>query len=206
MIHEILSAIGNFIINVISTSGYAGVVGLMAIESANIPLPSEVIMPFSGYLVYTGQLNLWLAGLAGALGCVIGSAFSWWLGAWGGRPLVEKYGKYIFVSKHDLDKGERWLQKYGDSVAFFSRLLPIVRTFISFPAGIARVNLTRFLLYTFVGSYIWSLALAWVGLKLGENWEHIETYWRKFDYIILILIIAGIIWWIWRHFKKESAN
>lgn len=203
MASVILGAVGIFIIGVISTAGYWGVIALMAIESANIPLPSEVIMPFAGYLVHTGQLNLWLAGLAGAIGCTIGSALSWWIGYKGGRPLVERYGRYVFLSKHDLDIGERWFERYGDSIAFFSRLLPIVRTFISFPAGIAEVKLNRFLAYTFAGSFIWSVTLAFIGQKLGDNWEHLSVYWRKFDYIILAIIVAGIIWWIWRHFKKR---
>ncbi len=203
MINQVLTAIGGFIIGVISASGYLGVIALMAIESANIPLPSEVIMPFAGYLVYTGELNLWLVSIAGGIGCTIGSAFSWWIGKKGGRPLVERYGRYVLLSAHDLDLGEKWFKRWGNSIAFFSRLLPIVRTFISFPAGIAQVPLGRFLAYTFVGSVIWSYFLAYIGLKLGENWEHIEVYWRKFDYIILALILVGLAWWVWRHFRKR---
>ena len=202
MINQVLTAIGGFIIGVISASGYLGVIALMAIESANIPLPSEVIMPFAGYLVYTGELNLWLVSIAGGIGCTIGSAFSWWIGKKGGRPLVERYGRYVLLSAHDLDLGEKWFKRWGNSIAFFSRLLPIVRTFISFPAGIAQVPLGRFLAYTFVGSVIWSYFLAYIGLKLGENWEHIEVYWRKFDYIILALILVGLAWWVWGHFRK----
>ena len=203
MINQVLTAIGGFIIGVISASGYLGVIALMAIESANIPLPSEVIMPFAGYLVYTGELNLWLVSIAGGIGCTIGSAFSWWIGKKGGRLLVERYGRYVLLSAHDLDLGEKWFKRWGNSIAFFSRLLPIVRTFISFPAGIAQVPLGRFLAYTFVGSVIWSYFLAYIGLKLGENWEHIEVYWRKFDYIILALILVGLAWWVWRHFRKR---
>jgi membrane protein DedA with SNARE-associated domain len=160
-------------------------------------------MPFAGYLVYTGELNLWLVSIAGGIGCTIGSAFSWWIGKKGGRPLVERYGRYVLLSAHDLDLGEKWFKRWGNSIAFFSRLLPIVRTFISFPAGIAQVPLGRFLAYTFVGSVIWSYFLAYIGLKLGENWEHIEVYWRKFDYIILALILVGLAWWVWRHFRKR---
>lgn len=206
MIEKVLAVIGGFIVGVISASGYVGVVVLMAIESANIPLPSEVIMPFAGYLVHTGELNLWLVSLAGGLGCTIGSAFSWWLGKKGGRPLVERYGRYVLLSTHDLDLGEKWFKRWGNSIAFFSRLLPIVRTFISFPAGIAQVPLGRFLVYTFIGSVIWSYFLAYIGLKLGENWEHIEVYWRKFDYVIIALILAGFAWWIWRHFRRREKK
>jgi len=206
MVSNILGAIGLFIIGVISAGGYWGVILLMAIESANIPLPSEVIMPFAGFLVHEGQLNLWLVALAGGLGCTIGSAFSWWLGYVGGRPLVERYGKYVLLSHHDLDMGEKWFRKYGASIAFFSRLLPIVRTFISFPAGIAKVPIGRFLIYTFVGSVIWSWVLAFIGIKLGENWEHLEVYFRKFDYVILIIIVLGIVWWIYRHFAQLKVK
>lgn len=176
----------------------------MAIESANIPLPSEIIMPFSGFLVASGEMNLWLAGLAGAVGCVIGSIFSYWLGMVGGRPLVEKYGKYILVSHHDLDLADRWFKKRGEITVFVGRLLPVVRTFISFPAGISRMNFGRFVIYSFLGSLPWTLALAFVGQKMGENWENIRVYFHKFDYVILGLIVLLIIWWVWRHLKNRS--
>ena len=206
MATEILSAISNFIIHTISIGGYWGVVVLMAIESANIPLPSEVIMPFAGFLVFQGKLTLIGAGLAGGLGCTIGSAFSWWLGYYGGRPLVEKYGKHILLDHRDLDSGERWFKNYGVAVAFFSRLLPIVRTFISFPAGIAKVPLIKFLIYTFIGSVIWSYLLALVGFKAGQNWEFLKSYFHKFDEVILVLIILAIAWWVWRHFKNLKVK
>lgn len=204
MATEILSAISNFIIHTISDGGYWGVIGLMAIESANIPLPSEVIMPFAGFSVSQGHLTLWGVALAGGIGCTIGSAFSWWLGYIGGRPLVERYGKYVLLSHHDLDIGEKWFVKYGSSVAFFSRLLPFVRTFISFPAGISKVPLFKFLAYTFIGSVIWSYLLAYLGQEAGQNWEFLKTYFHKFDFLILLLIIAAIVWWIWKHFKTNN--
>jgi len=175
----------------------------MTIESCNIPLPSEVIMTFSGFLVGKGEMNLWLAGIAGGIGCTIGSWLSWWLGYKGGRPLVDKYGKYLFLKHRDVEKGEEWFRKYGESIAFFSRLLPVVRTFISFPAGISKVNLPKFLVYTFLGSVIWSTGLAWVGAKLGENWDSLKDIFHKFDYAILAIIIIAIVWWIWRHYKHE---
>src|SRR3972149_11822337 len=167
MATAILSAIANWIMSVISSLGYWGVVLLMAIESANIPLPSEIIMPFSGFLVAKGVFNLYLTALAGAVGCAIGSVFSYWLGAWGGRPLVEKYGKYILISHHALDLADRWFFRYGEATVFFSRLLPIIRTFIAFPAGVARMDMKRFLLYTFAGSFPWCLGLAYLGVVLG---------------------------------------
>ena len=204
MATAILSAIANWIMSVISSLGYWGVVLLMAIESANIPLPSEIIMPLSGFLVAKGVFNLYLTALAGAVGCAIGSVFSYWLGAWGGRPLVEKYGKYILISHHDLDLADRWFSRYGEATVFFSRLLPIVRTFISFPAGIARMNFLRFVVYSFLGSLPWTLLLAWIGQKLGDNWEDIRGYFHGLDWVILGLIVIGIVWWIWRHLKNSK--
>jgi len=200
--HDILSAIGGMIMNTISGLGYPGVILLMAVESANIPLPSEVIMPFAGFLVYKGELSLIWVAVAGGLGCTLGSAMSWWIGMVGGRPLVERYGRYLLLDKDELDRGEKWFIKYGHSIAFFSRLLPVVRTFISFPAGISRVPIGKFLLYTFLGSVIWSYLLALVGYKMGENWENIEVYWRKFDYLIVGAILALFVWWIIRKVKK----
>lgn len=174
----------------------------MAIESACIPLPSEIIMPFSGFLVYTGRFNIWLVSLSGAFGCVVGSAVAYWAGMVGGRPFVEKYGKYILISHHDLDLADRWFLKYGNFAVFFSRLLPIVRTFISLPAGIARVNFPKFITYTFLGSLPWCYALALFGFKLGENWKSIKYYFHKFDIVIGAIIILAAIFWIRRHFKK----
>lgn len=204
MATTILSAIASFIIATISALGYGGVVLLMAIESANIPLPSEIIMPFAGFLVSRGELNLWLVGLAGAAGCVLGSVFSYWLGMVGGRPLIEKYGKYILISHHDLDLADGWFKKRGDATVFIGRLLPVVRTFISFPAGIARMPFGKFVLYSFLGSLPWCLLLAYIGQKLGENWESLRGYFHQFDYLILALILLGIIFWVWRHLKIRN--
>src|SRR5436189_1458530 len=171
MIARLLEILSGIIVAIISTLGYSGIVLLMAIESACIPLPSEIIMPFSGYLVSTGQMNLWLVALAGAVGCVLGSLVAYWVGMKGGRPLIEKYGRYVLISHHDLDLADRWFARFGEIIVFASRLLPAVRTFIAFPAGVARMNLKRFVIYTFAGSLPWCLGLAYVGQKLGEQWE-----------------------------------
>ena len=201
MVEKIISILAGFIIGTIARLGYGGIVLLMAIESACIPLPSEIIMPFSGYLVSTGQMNLWLVALAGAIGCVLGSIVAYYAGAWGGRPFIEKYGKYILISHHDLNLADRWFQRHGDITIFLGRLLPVIRTFIAFPAGIARMNLLRFNLYTFVGSYIWSLGLAWIGMKLGEHWNTLGVYFHRFDAVIGVVLLAGVIWYIRRHLK-----
>lgn len=201
MIEKIISVLAGFIIATISRLGYGGIVLLMAIESACIPLPSEIIMPFSGYLVYTGEMNLWLVAFAGAFGCVVGSIVAYYAGAWGGRPFVEKYGKYILISRHDLDLADRWFQRHGDITIFIGRLLPVIRTFIAFPAGIARMDMWRFNIYTFVGSYIWCLVLAWIGMKLGEHWNTLGVYFHRFDAIIGVILLAGLIWYVRRHLQ-----
>ncbi len=206
MVETILSALSHFVINTISAMDYWGIVLLMGIESANIPLPSEVIMPFSGYLVSTGKFNLFWVAIAGGVGCLWGSLLSYWVGAKGGRPLIEKYGKYILMSKHDLDIADRWFGRWGMGAVFVGRLLPVIRTFISFPAGIARVNLFWFSVWTFIGSVIWSYFLGWVGFKLGENWNSLKDYFHKFDYAIGILILIGLVWYIWRHIKHSKND
>jgi membrane protein DedA with SNARE-associated domain len=204
MIVWIIEFLASFIISIISSGGYPGVIFLMAIESACIPLPSEIIMPFSGYLVFREEFGLFWVGLAGAFGCVVGSVPAYYLGLYGGRPLIEKYGKYVLVSHHDLDLADRWFARYGDWAIFFSRLLPVVRTFISFPAGVAKMNVPRFIIYTFVGSFPWCLGLAYIGMKLGENWDTLGVYFHKFDIVIGIGIVASAIYYIWRHLKNQN--
>ena len=212
MIARILEIISALIVTTISTLGYSGVVLLMAIESACIPLPSEIIMPFSGYLVSKGEMNLWLVGVAGAVGCVVGSMVAYWVGMYGGRPVIEKYGRYILISHHDLDLADRWFARYGEIIVFVSRLLPAIRTFIAFPAGVARMNIARFIIYTFAGSLPWCIGLAYVGQKLGEQWDkdpRLKSLFHRFDFVIGILIVIAAAWWIWRHVrhsKKPKTN
>ena len=206
MIAKIITILSHFIVATISALGYGGIVLLMAIESACIPLPSEIIMPFSGYLVSTGELNLWGVAIAGAVGCVVGSLVAYWAGMYGGRPFIEKYGRYILLSHHDLDLADRWFAKYGEVIVFVSRLLPAIRTFIAFPAGVARMNLTRFVIYTFAGSLPWCLGLAYVGQKLGEQWDKdatLKTWFHRFDFLIGIAGALFVAWWIWRHIKHS---
>jgi membrane protein DedA with SNARE-associated domain len=204
MVGRIIEILSTFIVATISTLGYAGIVLLMAIESACIPLPSEIIMPFSGYLVYTGRFNLWLVGVAGAFGCVVGSLVAYWVGMYGGRPLIEKYGRYVLISHHDLDLADRWFARFGEAIVFASRLLPVIRTFIAFPAGVARMNLKKFVIYTFAGSLPWCLGLAYVGQKLGEKWDKdlmLKTLFHRFDFVIGIALVVLVVWWVWRHLK-----
>ncbi len=202
MIEHIFAALAGAIMGVIQTLGYGGVALLMAIESACIPLPSEVIMPFAGFLVSRGAMNLWVVSLAGAVGCVVGSIGAYYVGAWGGRPLVERYGKYILVSHHDLVLADRFFLRWGQWAVFIARLLPVVRTFIAFPAGVSRMPMLPFLVYTFVGSFLWSLGLAWIGVVLGDNWESLKVYFHRFDVAIAAVILAAAVWWIWRHVRS----
>ncbi|MBI4812627.1 DedA family protein [Candidatus Falkowbacteria bacterium] len=199
MLETIISVLATFIIGGISAMGYAGVAIMMAIESACVPLPSEIIMPFAGFLVAKGQFALWGVTLAGAIGSVAGSALAYWVGIYGGRGLIEKYGRYILVTRRDLEIADNFFNKHGQAAIFFSRMLPVVRTFISLPAGIARMNFNKFVAYTFFGSIPWCLALAYAGKKLGENWGALEEYFRRFDTIIVVLLIAGAAWFVKRH-------
>ena len=201
MIAKLIAALAAAITAVISRLGYGGIVLLMAIESACIPLPSEIIMPFSGFLVFKGEMLLSVVALAGAAGCLLGSWVAYALGAWGGRPLIEAYGRYVLISHHDLDLADRWFARHGDITIFVGRLLPVVRTFIAFPAGVARMPLWRFSVYTFAGSLIWCWALAWVGKKLGENWDTLGVYFHRFDALIGAMLIAGIVWYVRRHLR-----
>ncbi|MDQ1729491.1 MAG: hypothetical protein QOD33_1616 [Pyrinomonadaceae bacterium] len=209
MIARLIEFLSGIIVATISLLGYSGVALLMAIESACIPLPSEIIMPFSGYLVSTGQLNLWLVALAGAVGCVLGSLVAYWVGMYGGRPLIEKYGRYLLVSKRDLDMADRWFAKRGELIVFVSRMLPAIRTFIAFPAGVARMDLKRFIVYTFAGSFPWCLGLAYVGQKLGEKWnkdDTLKTWFHRFDFLVGIVAVLLAAWWIWRHVSHLRAD
>lgn len=204
MIEKIISILASFIIAAISMFGYAGVALMMAIESACIPLPSEIIMPFSGYLVSTGEFTLWGVSLAGAVGCVLGSMVAYWIGYYGGRPMAEKYGKYVLVTNHDLDIADNFFKKYGNVAVFISRMLPVVRTFISLPAGIAKMNFWQFVVYTFLGSLPFCYLLAYIGMKMGENWDTLGVYFHKFDIVIGILILVGVVWFVKRHLNIKS--
>jgi membrane protein DedA with SNARE-associated domain len=208
MVAKLIGILSGFIVATISMLGYSGVVLLMAIESACIPLPSEIIMPFSGYLVSTGEMTLWGVSIAGAAGCVLGSLVAYAAGMYGGRPFIEKYGRYILLSRHDLDVADRWFAKRGEVIVFVSRLLPAIRTFIAFPAGVARMNLPRFVVYTFAGSLPWCLGLAYAGQKLGEQWDKddtLKTWFHRFDFVIGIVGVLAVSWWVWRHIKHSRV-
>lgn len=206
ILDTILIPIVRFIEHTVTELGALGVVMLMAVESCNIPLPSEAILPFAGYLVSKGVFSIHTAAFAGAFGCVVGSMPSYYIGCRGGRPFVEKYGKWFLISKKDLEMADKWSAKYGDWAFFICRMLPVVRTFISLPAGILKVNYPKFLLFTFLGSLIWSYFLVYVGIKLGQHREEFKAIWHRFDYAIAgTVLILGVLY-LYNHFKhlKES--
>ncbi|MEJ0021735.1 MAG: DedA family protein [Candidatus Doudnabacteria bacterium] len=178
----------------------------MAIESAAIPLPSEVIMPFAGFLVASQRFSLLGLGLAGATGSTIGSWLTYCLGYYGGRPLIERYGHWVFLSERELNLTEKFFKKFGHWSTFFGRLLPVIRTFVSIPAGISKVDFLSFTITAFIGSFIWSYFLAWLGQRLGEHWHDLENYFRKFDILIVAVIVIFIIYWIRRHLKAVSLR
>jgi membrane protein DedA with SNARE-associated domain len=203
MTEKILATLFLFIKAVIGTTGYAGIALLMAIESACIPLPSELIMPFAGYLVFEGKLSLFWAATAGAVGCNLGSLIAYEIGYHGGRPLVEKFGSYILLGRRELDWAESFFRRGGQVTVLIGRLLPVVRTFIALPAGIARMPRGRFHLYTFLGSWPWCFGLAYLGMKLGENWRSLGRYFHKFDAVIGVLLFLGVVYFVYSHWQNR---
>lgn len=206
MITTLIDFLAQLAINTIDALGYGGVFLLMALESCGILMPSEVIMPFSGFLVALGKMNLPAVVTFGALGNLAGSLLAYYIGYKGGRPLIEKYGKYIFINKHDLDLSEKWFAKHGELMVFGGRLLPVVRTYISFPAGVAKMNWKKFSFYTLLGALPWSGLFAWLGVKMGANWELIKTKLHNFDLAIAVLLLLLIIYFIYRQYKKRTGG
>jgi membrane protein DedA with SNARE-associated domain len=202
---EIISSLTNFITQTISNGGYIGIFFLMVAESALIPIPSEVIMPFSGYLVSTGKFNVIPVIIAGSVGNLVGSLIAYFVGVYLGRGFVVRYGKYVLLKKSHLELAESYFKKYGDRSTFISRLLPAVRTYVSLPAGVAKMNLKKFAGYTLIGSVIWNLALTYIGITLGEQWDSIRKYSTYFDAIVVIVVIAAIIWYL-KSRGKASQN
>jgi membrane protein DedA with SNARE-associated domain len=203
MTEKILTALFVFISSLVAATGYVGITLLMAIESACIPLPSELIMPFAGYLVFTGKMRLIWAATAGAIGCNLGSLVAYEIGYYGGRPLVERYGRWILMGRRELDWADGFFQSRGELAVVIGRLLPVIRTFIALPAGIARMPRGKFHIYTFIGSWPWCFALAYLGMKLGENWRSLGKYFHKFDAIIGAVLIAAIAWFLWSHWQNR---
>jgi membrane protein DedA with SNARE-associated domain len=204
MLEKLIATLATFTVAVISAGGYWGIALLMAIESACIPLPSEIIMPFAGYLVSTGELNLYWAATAGAIGCNLGSIVAYEVGRRGGRPLAEKWGKWVLIGPGELDAADRFFNRWGSAAVFVGRLLPIIRTFIAFPAGVARMKLIPFHLYTFLGSWPWCFFLAWIGMKLGAAWNSdpkVKAIYHQLEVVIAVAIIAAGIFFVWHRVR-----
>ena len=209
MSEKILALLVQFVTHVIQVGGYAGIAALMGIESACVPLPSEVIMPFAGYLVFLGHFNLIAVATVGALGCNLGSAVAYWVGARGGRPLVERYGNWVLMSRHDLDRMTRFFNHYGSITVLLGRLLPVVRTFIALPAGMAKMQQLRFHIYTFIGSWPWCYVLAYVGMKLGQKWHtdpRFEQAFHRFHLAVELALVAALVWFVGSHLNRRREH
>ena len=218
MSEKIIAFLVQFVTHVIDTGGYAGIVALMGINSACIPLPSELVMPFSGYLVYLGRfgggitwmglpVGLLFVATAGAVGANIGSALAYWIGAKGGRPLVERYGRWVLMNSHDLDRMTWFFEKYGSIAVLLARMLPVVQTFIAFPAGIAKMPRLRFHTYTTVGAWSWYLCLSYAGMKLGEKWHtdpRLQEWFHRFHLVVELALLAAIVWFVWTHLSRAK--
>ncbi len=205
LLTNFIEAIRDFIITIIEQLGYAGVFAAMGLESAGVPLPSEVIMPFAGYVAWEGKLTLIGVTIAGTLGCLAGSLVLYYIGAYGGRPLLDRYGKYVLIRKSELDRADRWFARHGEITVFVSRMLPIVRSFFSLPAGMTHMSVTRFSLYTTLGSFVWCLALAYVGVLLGPQWSHVVRFFRAFN-IAVIIGIAVLVGYLVYNRKRITAR
>jgi membrane protein DedA with SNARE-associated domain len=206
MIVTIFDILTSLITQLISFMGYGGIFFLMLVESCGIPMPSEIIMPFAGYLVSNATLMFWPVVLMGTLGNLTGSLIAYWIGIKGGRPFIERYGKYVLISKHDLDLADRWYMKRGSATTFVGRLLPVVRTYISFSAGIARMDLRKFSLYTFLGALPWCILFTWLGVQMGANWGLVREKLHEFDLVIIALIILAVGYYVWRHVALEKKT
>lgn len=208
MIGNIISLLSQFAVQIVDKFGYGGVAMAMAIQSANIPLPSEIIMPFAGYLASQSKMTLLGVTLAGSLGGTIGSVFSYGLGYYGGekvvRNLIKKYGRYVLIFEYELDHAVDWLKKHGQLVTFTARMLPVIRTFISLPAGFSKIDFKKFTVFAFLGTFIWSLPLAYLGEKLGENWQQLSKYFHKFDFALVVLGFLVIIIYIAHKLRKNA--
>lgn len=198
----------NLILDWISNYGYLGILFLMTLESATLPVPSEIVMPFAGFLVADKSTSMTLPGviIAGSIGCVIGSIAAYAVGYYAGRPLILRYGRYVLLTQKHLDSAERWFAKYGDKATFLARLLPVIRTVISLPAGISKMKFKRFVLYSFVGSVPWTAALAYIGFVLGEHWKDLEGIFHRLDVVVVVAALAVIAYYLYRIRRGKPAK
>jgi membrane protein DedA with SNARE-associated domain len=207
----VFDAVVNFMTDQVAQYGYVAVFGLMLIQAICVPIPSEVTLLFGGALTSSSfaapgqELNLLLVGLAGTAGNVAGSLLAYWVGYAGGRPLVDRWGRYVLLTPHEIDRAHAWFERHGEAAVFFARLLPVVRTFISLPAGVARMNLLRFTIYTVLGCAIWSFAFAVAGYRLGQSWDRIEAVVRPFSLVLAVAFLAAVVWWVASRVRRLRA-
>lgn len=201
---HIIARLSEFALNLIDNIGYIGLFILSVLENSGIPIPSEIVVPFSGFLAVGGKFSILGVVIVASVGNFIGSLVLFLIGRNGGRWILEKYGKFVLIQKHDLEKGDEWFSKYGNKTVFWSRMLPVVRAFISLPAGISKMNLSRFCLFTILGSIPWNIGLVLIGFKAGQNWRVLESYFRKADLFIIVLIVALVVWYTWRHLNRSD--
>jgi len=202
----LIEFIANGIKDIILTMGYPGIIFLMGLESMVLPIPSEVVMPFAGWLAYDGQMDWVIAALVGTLGCTLGSLIAYYAGYYGGRPFVLRYGRYVLLQEKHLDSAERWFERWGASAVFFTRLLPVLRTFISIPAGICRMNIVKFIILTTLGSAPWCFALTYAGFLLGPEWESIIRFFEPFEVLIVVAAVLLVFYYYFYYRKKRSAG
>ncbi len=209
MSEKIVALVVLLVIRIINAGGYAGIAGLIVLNSSGIPIPSEVILPFAGYLAYLGRFSLFFVAAAGALGCNLGSAIAYWIGARGGRPLVERYGKWILMNRHDLDRMTSFFLKYGSIAILAGRMLPLVQTYVAFPAGIGKMPRLRFHIYTTIGSFIWYFCLAWIGMKLGRQWNtdpRLQQAFHRFHLVVELALAGLFAWFLWVHIQRRKSG
>jgi membrane protein DedA with SNARE-associated domain len=201
---DIFGFIGSFALSTISQLGYVGIFFLMMLESMIVPVPSELVMPFAGFLVAQGSFNAVLVIFASTLGSITGSLIFYYIGKTGGHTLVQRYGKYVLVDTEDIRKTEAWFKKRGDLTIFLARLVPVVRHLISLIAGIGKMNVKKFTIYTILGAALWNGILTYLGLFLGQHWNEVSQYLEGLDIIIVILLIIGCLYFVYRHLKKAK--
>ncbi len=206
MFDQILAFVANSAIEVISFLGYFGVFLLMTLESTFLPIPSELIMPFAGYLAHKGEMNFWLVALVGGIGATLGSTISYYMGYYGGKPFIEKFGKYFLINEKDMRWTEEWFEKHGEKTIFITRFLPVARHLISGPAGMARMDIKKFVVFTFLGAFLWSLALTYAGFYLGSRWEEVHHLMRPFSIVIVLFTVGVGVWYVWRHLKQRHES
>lgn len=204
--HMIFELLSDVILKGMDFGGYAAVFILMALESMIAPIPSEIVMPFAGFLIVQGKFSLMAVALISALGSVFGSLISYWMGIFGGRRFIVRFGKYLLLDESHLEWTEKWFQKYGEKTIFISRFIPVVRHLISIPAGIGKMRIGRFMAYTFAGALIWNTFLAWVGMKLRERWEVVHQYSSQIDYVMVGVLVLVLVWFVYRHIKDRRQN